>query len=130
MSTANRRTFLRGALTGGIVAGMGLLPSSLTEALAEPAPPGGLDGLEHVIFLMQENRSFDHYYGRLRGVRGFAHPAAIRLRSGHDVFLQPTRSGLTVPPFPVRGATPALTGVSAAPAACAVIRLAPLSPNP
>lgn len=104
MSTANRRTFLRGALTGGIVAGMGLLPSSLTEVLAQPAPSGGLDGLEHVIFLMQENRSFDHYYGALRGVRGFADPAAIRLRSGHDVFLQPTRSGLTVPPFPVRGA--------------------------
>lgn len=104
VSTANRRTFLRGALGGGIVAGMGLLPPSLTEALAEPAPSGGLRDLEHVIFLMQENRSFDHYYGSLRGVRGFDDPAAIRLRSGHDVFFQPTRSGLTVPPFSVRGA--------------------------
>ncbi|WP_231855599.1 phosphocholine-specific phospholipase C [Tsukamurella pseudospumae] len=104
MSTATRRAFLRGAGAGGIVAGMGLLPSSLTEALARPAPSGGLDGLEHVILLMQENRSFDHYYGTLSGVRGFGDPAAIRLRSGHSVFEQPTRSGLTVPPFPVRSA--------------------------
>ena len=82
----------------------------LTDALAEPAPAGGLADLEHVIFLMQENRSFDHYYGTLRGVRGFADPAAIRLRSGGDVFFQPTRSGLTVPPFPVRaGGEEALT---------------------
>ena len=33
--------------------------------------PGGLGALEHVVLLMQENRSFDHYYGTLRGVRGY-----------------------------------------------------------
>jgi phospholipase C len=30
-----------------------------------------LGAVEHVIFLMMENRSFDHYYGTYPGVRGF-----------------------------------------------------------
>ena len=41
-------------------------------------PPAGSDlgAVEHVIFLMMENRSFDHYYGTYPGVRGFDdHPA-------------------------------------------------------
>ena len=27
--------------------------------------------IQHVVFLMQENRSFDHYFGKLGGVAGF-----------------------------------------------------------
>lgn len=99
----NRRVFLKGALAAG-GAGAGLLPASLQSAMAQPASAGGLNDLRHVIFLMQENRSFDHYYGTLRGVRGFDDPAAMRLRGGHGVFDQPTRTGLPVQPFPVRGA--------------------------
>ena len=38
---------------------------------------------------MQENRSFDHYFGTLPGVRGFADPAAITLSTGRSVFYQP-----------------------------------------
>jgi phospholipase C len=38
----------------------------------------GLADIEHVVVLMQENRSFDHYYGTLSGVRGFSDPAAPR----------------------------------------------------
>ena len=30
-----------------------------------------LDDVEHIIIFMQENRAFDHYYGNMRGVRGF-----------------------------------------------------------
>ena len=33
---------------------------------------GSINDIEHVVFFMQENRPFDHYYGRLKGVRGFA----------------------------------------------------------
>jgi len=52
------------ALGGGLDA---LLAS---EAIAAPAR-GSLRDIEHVIFLIQENRSFDHYFGTLSGVRGF-----------------------------------------------------------
>ena len=38
---------------------------------------------------MQENRSFDHYFGTYPGVRGFADPSAIRLPNGRSVFQQP-----------------------------------------
>lgn len=30
-----------------------------------------LGAVEHVVFLMQENRSLDHYFGTYPGVRGF-----------------------------------------------------------
>lgn len=42
-----------------------------------PSPPkkkAGLEQIKHVIFLMMENRSFDHYFGSLYGVRGFKDP--------------------------------------------------------
>jgi phospholipase C len=39
--------------------------------------------------LMQENRSFDHYFGTLSGVRGFEDPHALRISNGHPVFYQP-----------------------------------------
>src|SRR5580693_5901214 len=42
-----------------------------------------------VVILMQENRSFDHYFGTLPGVRGFADPAALTLSTGKSVFYQP-----------------------------------------
>ncbi len=38
---------------------------------------------------MQENRSFDHYFGTLPGVRGFSDPTAITLSTGKSVFFQP-----------------------------------------
>ena len=37
---------------------------------------GTIQDVEHIVFLMQENRSFDHYFGTLRGVRGFGDPRA------------------------------------------------------
>ena len=41
-----------------------------------PAP------FKHLVVLMMENRSFDHYYGTMRGVRGFGDPRTARLPSG------------------------------------------------
>ncbi|MGZ0147367.1 alkaline phosphatase family protein [Kribbella sp. WER1] len=46
--------------------------------------------VEHVVLLMQENRSFDHYFGAMSGVRGFADPHALTLPTGRNVFYQPT----------------------------------------
>lgn len=39
--------------------------------------------------MMQENRSFDHYFGTLRGVRGFGDPRAVKLPTGKSVYHQP-----------------------------------------
>ena len=57
--------------------------------MAQPRRRGSLDDVEHVVILMQENRSFDHYYGTMRGVRGYGDRAALRLRGGNSVFHQP-----------------------------------------
>ncbi len=86
-----RRRFLgaAGAATGA-AAGASLLPRSIRKALAEPERPlRSLEEIEHVLILMQENRSFDHYFGALGGVRGFDDPEAIRLPTGRSVFYQP-----------------------------------------
>ena len=38
---------------------------------ADPAGVGSFADIEHIVLLMQENRSFDHYFGTLSGVCGF-----------------------------------------------------------
>jgi phospholipase C len=70
------------------------LPSNLRRALAAGPASGGykLSDIKHVVILMQENRSFDHYFGTLPGVRGFADPSAIELSTGKSVFYQPDPS--------------------------------------
>ncbi|NED80452.1 phospholipase C, phosphocholine-specific [Streptomyces sp. SID11233] len=108
---SRRRLFaLSGGALGAAAAGS-LLPPSLQAAIAaqpaHSAGSGGRDGLgaiKHVVILMQENRSFDHYFGTLRGVRGYGDRNAIELPSGKPVFEQPGPLGSSVLPFPVRGA--------------------------
>src|SRR4051794_41838574 len=51
--------------------------------------PRDLEQVEHIVILMQENISFDHYYGTLAGVRGFSDPDAPTLAGGRSVFQQP-----------------------------------------
>ncbi|HWL88563.1 MAG TPA: phospholipase C, phosphocholine-specific [Polyangiaceae bacterium] len=53
------------------------------------AGQGTLADVKHVVVLMQENRSFDHYFGTMRGVRGFSDRTAVQLASGLSVFYQP-----------------------------------------
>ncbi|GGU44670.1 non-hemolytic phospholipase C [Streptomyces albospinus] len=89
-----------------------LLPPSLQQALAaDAARPaahgGGLRDIEHVVVLMQENRSFDHYFGMLRGVRGYADRNAVELPGGGSVFEQPGPGSGRVLPFSVREAAAA-----------------------
>ncbi len=67
-----------------------LLPPSLLEAMKRRPARGGLAAVKHVVFLMQENRSFDHYFGSgFPGVRGFDDRNAIILPDGHSVCEQP-----------------------------------------
>ena len=91
----SRRTLIAGAtaLTGAATAGV--LPLSLRRALAATAgqqASGKFTDIKHIVILMQENRSFDHYYGAMPGVRGFSDPTAIKLGSGRSVFHQPDPS--------------------------------------
>ncbi|GAA0959301.1 phospholipase C, phosphocholine-specific [Kribbella koreensis] len=101
MTEISRRTVL-GSAAGGVA--LSLLPPSLHAAMAQPIRPGGLDAIEHVIVLMQENRSFDHYFGMLRGVRGYGDRLPLRLRNGKSVFHQPVIGGGEVLPFSIRKA--------------------------
>lgn len=76
------------------------LPSSVAKAFAiDPALGSTWKDAEHVVILMQENRSFDHCYGSLRGVRGFNDPRAMTLPSKNSVFLQQNGNGETFIPF-------------------------------
>lgn len=70
---SNRRDFLRGALSASAAGATMSFPSVIRRALAiEPhRRTGTIRDVEHVVILMQENRSFDHYFGTLNGVRGF-----------------------------------------------------------
>ena len=65
-----RRRLLQAGLSAGAAA---LLPPAIARAAAigPGVGSGDIEDLRHIVVLMQENRSFDHYFGTLRGVRGF-----------------------------------------------------------
>jgi phospholipase C len=97
----SRRDFLKkAALLSGGAAMMNMLPPAIQRALAINPEMGStyLDA-EHVVILMQENRSFDHCFGTLQGVRGFNDPRAIRQPNQRPVWLQTDASGNTFAPF-------------------------------
>jgi phospholipase C len=67
-----RRQFLAIGAGGLAAALLGACGSSTARRAASVAPAGSdLGAVEHLVFLMQENRSFDHYFGSYPGVRGF-----------------------------------------------------------
>ncbi len=104
MPEISRRTFIGGAaaVTGSAAMAVAL-PSIEAHASpghlppAEPHLHGDIRDIKHVVVLTQENRSFDHYFGSLKGVRGFGDRSTITLPGGLSVFQQPT----TVPGTPV-----------------------------
>ncbi|MFF3517240.1 phosphocholine-specific phospholipase C [Streptomyces sp. NPDC002573] len=87
MPQVNRRRFLQ--LAGGTAA-FSALSGSIERAAALPAHhrSGTIEDVEHIVVLMQENRSFDHYFGTLRGVRGFGDPRPVSLQNGKSVWHQ------------------------------------------
>src|ERR1700712_291215 len=96
-----RRDFIKkAALLSGAAGLSGVLPDSIQKALAiNPAPGSTYMDAEHIVILMQENRSFDHTYGSLKGVRGFNDPRAIDLPNKTKVWLQSNKKGETYAPF-------------------------------
>ncbi|OCX51946.1 phospholipase C, phosphocholine-specific [Mucilaginibacter sp. PPCGB 2223] len=97
----NRRDFLKkAAFLAGATGFTGLVPESIQKAMAiEPALGSTYLDAEHIVILMQENRSFDHCFGTLKGVRGFNDPRAIDLPNKNKVWLQSNAAGETYAPF-------------------------------
>jgi phospholipase C len=97
-----RREFLK--LAGGSVAGS-MLPLGIRRALAArpKTTTGTIADVQHVVILMQENRSFDHYYGTLKGVRGYTDRITIPVGGGlagkRAVWDQADHLGITTRPF-------------------------------
>lgn len=111
-SQQDRRSFLRSLAAGaGASAALASFPPAIQRALAIPANyrTGTLQDVEHIVILTQENRSFDHYFGTLPGVRGFSDPFPVPVldRPGtftrKSVFVQPIGNGAPVPGRPEWG---------------------------
>lgn len=96
-----RRDFLKKAMMLSGAAGVsGMLPDSIRRAASiNPVPGSTYLDAEHVVILMQENRSFDHCFGTLNGVRGFNDPRAISLPDSNKVWLQTNDKAETYVPF-------------------------------
>ena len=99
MSNLSRRRFLQVGL--GATAASVLTPSIARAAAIEGNHrTRSIEDVEHVIVLMQENRSFDHYFGTLRGVRGYGDPHPVTLPTGKNVFHQPDGDAEVLPFHP------------------------------
>src|SRR6201986_4228855 len=96
----SRRNFLQYPGLGAAAAAAGGLSASpavaavdgKSSAAARVLPQGwsgSIADIKHVVILMQENRSFDHYFGTLRGVRGFGDKQILTYQNGHTIFQQP-----------------------------------------
>ncbi len=83
-----RREFLKSVGLG--VSLTAFLGSTVARAAMLPATgrSGTLEDVEHIIVFMQENRSFDHYFGQLNGVRGYNDRFPLTLPSGKPVWFQ------------------------------------------
>ncbi|MFC5646041.1 phosphocholine-specific phospholipase C [Kitasatospora cinereorecta] len=100
MAALSRRKFMAlsaSAAAGAAVAGAGAAAGTAPAAAAALGTTGTITDAKHIVILMQENRSFDHYFGTLKGVRGFADRSAIQIAGGYSVFNQPNGTGRQYP---------------------------------
>ena len=90
VDVSRRKLLVSATALSGLAVSGAALPANLRKMMA--ATPhdlrGRLSDIEHIVILMQENRSFDHYFGTMPGVRGFQDPTAITLPGGKSVFYQ------------------------------------------
>jgi phospholipase C len=79
-SPITRRAFLATSASAAAGVALSRRAGSIVEraALADHSTGAGLKEIEHVVILMQENRSFDHYFGTLSGTRGFSDPRVLK----------------------------------------------------
>ena len=105
-SATNSQAFLTNLMSTNagnytVVASSGA--ASITSApatlvvLSDTDVAGTIQDVRHVVILMQENRSFDHYFGSLKGVRGFNDRNALRFQNGNTDFFQPQGNNYVLP---------------------------------
>ncbi|MBO0842413.1 MAG: DUF756 domain-containing protein [Nocardioides sp.] len=91
----SRRRVIQAA---GVAAGVGAAAATgftidrpRPSAAAGGARTGTIADLKHIVIVMQENRSFDHYFGSLSlpGVRGFGDKQAMTWQNGRTNFYEP-----------------------------------------
>ena len=85
---SRRREFIAQAGAAGLLGAI-----QRAQAVAPDRRSGTLQDVDHVVVLMQENRAFDHYFGSLGGVRGFADPFPLPTPGGGTVWTQPRAKG-------------------------------------
>ncbi|MBO0693691.1 MAG: hypothetical protein J2P58_12390, partial [Acidimicrobiaceae bacterium] len=88
----SRRKFLQiaAASAGLTVTGSNLLAQAIANASPARLMPNGSHGIQHVVILMMENRSFDHFLGWLPGADG-----------RHDLQFVSAADGNTYPNYPL-----------------------------
>lgn len=80
MSGVDRRKFLKYVTSAAAT-------SAFADSIAKAASieahsrSGSINDVEHVVVPMPENRAFDHYFGTMRGIRGFSDPHPVAARS-------------------------------------------------
>ncbi len=93
----SRREFIKKA---ALLSAAGAFPQSIARAFSiDPQKGTTWEDAEHVVILMQENRSFDHCFGSLNGVRGFNDPRAFVKPDQKPIWLQANEQGETFAPF-------------------------------
>lgn len=100
-----RQLFENSIKTGLSAAALAAFPASIQRALAIPAnnKTGTIQDVEHVIIFMQENRSFDHYFGTMKGVRGFSDRITIPMPKKRSVWEQERGDGQVLTPYHLNG---------------------------
>jgi phospholipase C len=93
-SGLTRRDLLRAGAAAGALASIESLAAParvLERVLAAPAACGPLSEIDHVVIFINENRSFDSYFGTYKGVRGFHDRKPLKLSDGSEksIFYQP-----------------------------------------
>jgi phospholipase C len=94
MGRLTRRDVLKLGTAAAVaeLASLGLHGCGLSKSLSSGSSGScaQLSDIEHVVILTQENRSFDHYFGSYRGVRGYSDQSAA--------FQQPDSANTTIAP--------------------------------
>jgi phospholipase C len=79
-----------GILNSKFTASLNDTNNQLQLVIAPARPSGTIKDVQHVVIFMQENRSFDHYFGTLHGVHGFSDRYPLMFQNGRNAFYQPT----------------------------------------